>query len=78
MTKWHGFRQIGNSVPPLLGKAVATEIIRTLGVCPVKPRDRRPLGEEKLLKLNMSQAAQRYGVDSQVIEPRTRRPDARP
>lgn len=23
-TKWHGFRQIGNSVPPLLGRAVAT------------------------------------------------------
>jgi DNA (cytosine-5)-methyltransferase 1 len=78
VTKWHGFRQIGNSVPPLLGKAVATEIIRTLGVCPAKPRDRRPLGEEKLLKLNMSQAAQRYGVDAQVIEPRTRRPGARP
>ncbi len=27
-TRWHGFRQIGNSVPPLLGRAVAAEIRR--------------------------------------------------
>jgi DNA (cytosine-5)-methyltransferase 1 len=25
-TKWHGFRQIGNSVPPLLGRAVAGQV----------------------------------------------------
>src|SRR5437660_4657073 len=29
-TKWHGFRQIGNSVPPLLALAVAREIARVL------------------------------------------------
>lgn len=27
-TKWHGFRQIGNSVPPLLARAVAKTIIK--------------------------------------------------
>lgn len=72
VTKWHGFRQIGNSVPPLLAKTVAEAIVRALGVRPSKPVDRQPLGEEKLLKLTMSQAAQRYGVEPHVIEPRTR------
>lgn len=29
-TKWHGFRQVGNSVPPLLARAVAIKLITTL------------------------------------------------
>lgn len=72
VTKWHGFRQIGNSVPPLLAKAIATEIIRALRVVPVKPKHKLPLANEKLLQLNMSQAAQTYDVPANVIEPRTR------
>jgi DNA (cytosine-5)-methyltransferase 1 len=70
VTKWHGFRQVGNSVPPLLGKAVASEIIQVLGVTPTKPRKKIELGNEELLKLNMSQAAQQYGVPSDIIAPR--------
>lgn len=73
VTKWHGLRQIGNSVPPLLAKAVASEIICILGVHPVKPRRKIQLGKEELLRLNMSQASHKYGVDLHVIEPRTRR-----
>ncbi|NEP00482.1 MAG: DNA cytosine methyltransferase [Symploca sp. SIO2E9] len=60
VTKWHGFRQIGNSVPPLLAKAIAAEIIRTLGVSPIKPNFRQKLGEERLLQLKMSQATKYY------------------
>lgn len=72
MTKWHGFRQIGNSVPPLLAKAVATEIVRALGVVAAKPKAKFALGDDNLLQLNMSQAAHLYGVPAHVIEPRTR------
>jgi DNA (cytosine-5)-methyltransferase 1 len=73
VTKWHGFRQIGNSVPPMLGKSVAKEIFNVLGNKISKPSGKRILGDEKLLTLVMTQAAKRYGVNPQVIEPRTRR-----
>ncbi|WP_225896293.1 DNA cytosine methyltransferase [Amazonocrinis nigriterrae] len=62
VTKWHGFRQVGNSVPPLLAKAVAKEIIRSLNISPVKPSFRQQLGDDKLLQLNISQAAQHYTI----------------
>ena len=70
LTKWHGFRQIGNSVPPLLAKAIATEIIRVLQIIPVKPQKKQPLGDDTLLKLNMSKAAARFGVAENIIERR--------
>ncbi len=60
VTKWHGFRQVGNSVPPLLAKAVATEIIRSLNVVPFKPSCQQELGEERLLQMHLVQAAQYY------------------
>lgn len=59
-TKWHGFRQVANSVPPLLAKVVAAEIIRVLGVAPSKPTLKQQLGDGKLLELTNSQASQRY------------------
>ncbi|MGH2414565.1 MAG: DNA cytosine methyltransferase [Microcystaceae cyanobacterium] len=60
LTKWHGFRQVGNSVPPLLAKAIAQEIINSLGIKPVKPKIKQQLGEEKLLSFNLSKAMQYY------------------
>ena len=72
VTKWHGFRQVGNSVPPLLVKFLASEILNSLNVVPKKVRGKRELGDEKLLKFTMGQAAEYYGVDPRVIEPRKR------
>ena len=73
-TKWHGFRQIGNSVPPLLAKAVAAEICKSLRIETSKPAetDCRDLGDRELLYFNMSQAAQLYKVDARAIAPRKR------
>ena len=59
-TKWHGFRQVGNSVPPQLARAIASEIIRALDVTPVQPSIRQQLGDQKLLQLNPFQASQLY------------------
>jgi DNA (cytosine-5)-methyltransferase 1 len=71
-TIWHGFRQIGNSVPPLLGRAVASSIIDALGVAPVRPTERLAVGDPRLAALNMREAASRYGVAHTVIAPRRR------
>jgi DNA (cytosine-5)-methyltransferase 1 len=72
-TKWHGFRQVGNSVPPLLAKAVASEIRRALAVEVEPPQGAIACGDRALLELTMSQAAERYQVDPHTIEPRLRR-----
>ena len=62
VTKWHGGRQIGNSVPPPLARAIATEVIRVLGVSPIRPRATIPLGDAALLSLDLSAAAKYFGV----------------
>lgn len=36
-TKWHGFRQVGNAVPPLLGRAVGNQVISALDFVPLAP-----------------------------------------
>lgn len=75
VTKWHGFRQIGNSVPPLLGRAVAGQIVKALGAKPKKPTETLTMGngDEKLLSLDMSKAASYFSVSASVIAQRTRK-----
>lgn len=75
VTKWHGFRQIGNSVPPLLGRAVAAEIVKALGVEPRKTETvlKPGNGDEALLSFDMSEAAGFFGVSAGVIAQRTRK-----
>lgn len=71
-TIWHGFRQIGNSVPPLLGRAVGSSIIKALGVKPSRPATTILPGQERLARLNMREAAAHFGVSPNVIAPRKR------
>ena len=61
-TKWHGARQIGNAVPPPLARAVASSILRSWGIEPNRPAGSWRLGDERLLKMDMTQASAYWGV----------------
>lgn len=61
-TKWHGARQIGNSVPPPLARAVAAALIRALGEVPTRPFESVDLGPTELLGLTVSQAAEHFNI----------------
>jgi DNA (cytosine-5)-methyltransferase 1 len=62
-TKWHGARQIGNSVPPPLARAVASKVIEVLDLVPERPFEMIRLGDAKLLRMNLSQAADYFGIE---------------
>lgn len=72
-TKWHGFRQIGNSVPPLLGRAIASSIVEALDIKPIKPRKILDQGSTTLLGLDMGNAARYFDVPRDTIAQRTRK-----
>lgn len=61
-TKWHGARQIGNSVPPPLARAIAATVVSSLGFKPRKPSQIIELGETEMLYMEMSRAAEYFGV----------------
>ena len=65
-TKWHGARQIGNSVPPPLARAVAGVVMAALGREPVRPKGRIALGDPSLVYKDMSQAADYYGIGNPI------------
>jgi len=62
VTKWHGARQIGNSVPPPLARAVAESVREALGYEPSHPPGSIPLGSPNLLRMGMTEAAAHWGV----------------
>ena len=61
-TKWHGARQIGNAVPPPMARAVAQAIMTALKRKPVRPTRTLELGNTALLYMEMSEAAEHFGV----------------
>lgn len=67
-TKWHGARQIGNSVPPPLARAVATQVIKALGIKPQRPFECIDLGAVDLLGFNVTEAAKYFGIEAPVAK----------
>ena len=59
----------------MLGRAVAAELVRAMGIEPKRPTMKVQPGPESLLWLTMSQAAERYGVPDTVVGRRLRRED---
>lgn len=61
-TKWHGARQVGNSVPPPLARAVASGVLSVIGYAPLQQSIAIELGDPALLTLNMREASAYWGV----------------
>jgi len=72
VTKWNGFRQIGNSVPAKLGRAVGSSVLRADGIAPEKG-DSIGLGDSALLSLTASEAQRHFGLAHRVIPQRNRK-----
>jgi DNA (cytosine-5)-methyltransferase 1 len=72
VTKWHGFRQIGNSVPPRLARAVAAQLLSAMKIEPTPVEAALPLGDQRLLTMTVTEAAHYYGVSNHVVGRRLR------
>jgi DNA (cytosine-5)-methyltransferase 1 len=72
-TKWHGCRQIGNSVPPLLARAVASELLKAQEISPSKPKKVLNQGQDSWLSLDMSNASDHFQVPRDTIAQRIRK-----
>lgn len=65
-TKWHGARQIGNSVPPPLARSIASQIVAAMGIATRCPEESIELGQTDLLRFTASEAAKYWGVDNPI------------
>ena len=72
-TIWHGFREIGNAVVPLLAKSIGTEIINCLDIdkSTLKIRELN-LVDDSILSFKMRQASNFWQVPHNVIPQRNR------
>jgi DNA (cytosine-5)-methyltransferase 1 len=57
VTKWHGFREVGNAVPPLLGRVIGEQVIKAMDHKPCRPETTLELGDSKLLEFETREAA---------------------
>ena len=70
-TIWHGFREIGNAVIPLLGKVLADEVIKCLAI-DVTRLEIRQLDSVDLnyLNINMEKASKYWHISGDIIPKR--------
>ena len=57
----------------MLGRAVAKELIKAMGVKPIQPLGKLKLGADYLLSLDMGAAAKHFKVPRNTIAQRTRK-----
>ena len=67
VTKWHAFRQIGNSLPPLLARAVASQIVAALSITPGRSTQVLTPGDVSLLHLATRDAADHFRADIDLV-----------
>ena len=73
-TIWHGFREIGNAVIPVLAKELGSSILKSLEIDPQKlPRLKLNSIEETILAYNLAQASAYWEINDNVIPKRKRR-----
>lgn len=72
-TIWHGFREIGNSVIPILARELGSSVINSLNLDSNK-FDKKILDtkDRSLLNFTMSQASAHWGIKDDVIAKRKR------
>ncbi len=75
-TQWHGHRQVGNSVPPPLARAVASELVNVLRLSPPKPIRDRTLGDADWCNKNPFHAARLMEAKKDELPPPRARRDA--
>lgn len=72
-TIWHGFREIGNAVIPILAKNIGDEIINALGINPEEIQTKNlDMEEEKILSYTMSEACNFWEISQDTIPKRKR------
>jgi DNA (cytosine-5)-methyltransferase 1 len=72
-TIWHGFREIGNAVIPVLSKELGDCVMHALGIDSnrFERQELNPISS-KILSFNMTEASDFWGIETNVIPKRKR------